>query len=68
MGAEDVWRQALNIFHMKMLGTKVMPVQLGSKTLKDAVNEAIRLGHKPCYNPLPHQILFWPSSIPNYCL
>ncbi|KIO11003.1 hypothetical protein M404DRAFT_966822 [Pisolithus tinctorius Marx 270] len=52
---------------MKMLGAKVMPVQLGSKTLKDTVNEAIRLGHKPSYNPFPHQILFWPSSIPDYC-
>lgn len=42
MGAEDVRRQALNVFRMKMLGAKVVPVESGSKTLKDAVNEAMR--------------------------
>lgn len=42
MGEEDVHRQELNVFRMKMLGTRVIPVKSGSKTLKDAVNEAIR--------------------------
>lgn len=42
MGAEDVERQALNVFRMKLLGSKVNPVESGSQTLKDAVNEAIR--------------------------
>ncbi|RKP26907.1 tryptophan synthase beta subunit-like PLP-dependent enzyme [Syncephalis pseudoplumigaleata] len=42
MGAEDVRRQALNVFRMRMLGATVVPVYSGSKTLKDAVNEAMR--------------------------
>ena len=42
MGEEDVERQALNVFRMKLLGARVIPVRAGSKTLKDAVNEAIR--------------------------
>eukprot|EP01137_Pigoraptor_chileana_P017492 Opistho-2@75636 len=42
MGAEDVRRQALNVFRMEMLGAKVVPVHSGSKTLKDAINEAMR--------------------------
>ena len=42
MGAEDVRRQALNVFRIQMLGAKVIPVHSGSKTLKDAVNEALR--------------------------
>jgi len=42
MGAEDVERQALNVFRMKLLGAKVIPVEAGSRTLKDAVNEALR--------------------------
>jgi tryptophan synthase beta chain len=42
MGAEDVERQALNVFRMKLLGARVIPVQAGSRTLKDAVNEALR--------------------------
>ena len=42
MGAEDVERQALNVFRMKLLGARVIPVESGSKTLKDAVNEALR--------------------------
>src|SRR5207237_219600 len=42
MGTEDVERQALNVFRMKLLGAKVIPVESGSKTLKDAVNEALR--------------------------
>jgi tryptophan synthase beta chain len=42
MGAEDVERQSLNVFRMRLLGAKVIPVQSGSRTLKDAVNEALR--------------------------
>ena len=42
MGSEDIKRQAPNIYRMEMLGAKVIPVTSGSKTLKDAVNEAIR--------------------------
>jgi tryptophan synthase beta chain len=42
MGAEDVERQALNVFRMKLLGAAVHPVSSGSRTLKDAMNEALR--------------------------
>lgn len=42
MGEEDIKRQAINVFKMKLLGAKVTPVSSGSKTLKDAMNEAIR--------------------------
>ena len=42
MGAEDIVRQAPNVFRMKLLGAKVVPVTSGSKTLKDALNEAMR--------------------------
>ena len=42
MGEKDVKRQELNVFRMKLLGAKVNPVKSGSKTLKDAMNEAIR--------------------------
>jgi tryptophan synthase beta chain len=43
MGALDVERQALNVFRMKALGAKVHPVESGSRTLKDAMNEAMRI-------------------------
>ena len=42
MGAEDVERQALNVFRMRLLGARVIPVEAGSRTLKDAINEALR--------------------------
>ena len=42
MGSVDVERQALNVFRMKLLGATVIPVESGSRTLKDAVNEALR--------------------------
>lgn len=42
MGEVDIKRQALNVFRMKLLGSEVIPVRSGSKTLKDAVNETIR--------------------------
>jgi tryptophan synthase beta chain len=42
MGSEDVRRQSLNVFRMKLLGAKVNEVSTGSRTLKDAINEALR--------------------------
>ena len=42
MGAEDVERQALNVFRMRLLGARVISVESGSRTLKDAINEALR--------------------------
>ena len=42
MGSEDVRRQALNVFRMRLLGAEVIPVDAGARTLKDAINEAIR--------------------------
>ena len=42
MGAEDIKRQSLNVYRMKLLGAEVIPVTSGSKTLKDAMNEALR--------------------------
>jgi len=42
MGAEDIKRQAANVYRMKLLGATVVPVESGSKTLKDALNEAMR--------------------------
>jgi tryptophan synthase beta chain len=42
MGAEDVRRQKLNVFKMRALGTRVVPVETGSRTLRDAINEAMR--------------------------
>ncbi|WP_431190678.1 tryptophan synthase subunit beta [Metabacillus flavus] len=48
MGAEDVERQQLNVFRMELLGAEVVPVHSGSKTLKDATNEAIRYWVQHC--------------------
>ncbi|MEO5573009.1 MAG: tryptophan synthase subunit beta [Gammaproteobacteria bacterium] len=42
MGSEDIKRQALNVYRMRLLGATVVPVESGSKTLKDALNEAMR--------------------------
>ncbi|MDP3037529.1 MAG: pyridoxal-phosphate dependent enzyme, partial [Rhodocyclaceae bacterium] len=42
MGSADIKRQAANVYRMKLLGAKVVPVESGSKTLKDALNEAMR--------------------------
>ncbi|KTD11370.1 tryptophan synthase subunit beta [Legionella jamestowniensis] len=42
MGSEDIKRQAINVYRMKLLGAEVIPVTAGSKTLKDALNEAMR--------------------------
>ena len=42
MGAEDVERQELNVFRMRLMGAEVVPVETGGRTLKDAINEALR--------------------------
>jgi tryptophan synthase beta chain len=42
MGEEDIRRQALNVFRMQLMGTRVVPVASGTRTLKDAINEALR--------------------------
>src|ERR1051325_4025438 len=42
MGEEDIRRQAINVYRMKLLGATVVPVTAGSRTLKDALNEAMR--------------------------
>jgi tryptophan synthase beta chain len=42
MGAKDVERQKLNVFRMELLGAKIHPVRVGTQTLKDAINEALR--------------------------
>src|SRR5467141_3334258 len=42
MGTEDIERQKLNVFRMKLLGAEIHPVESGSRTLKDAINEALR--------------------------
>ena len=42
MGADDVERQALNVFRMRLMGAEVVPVESGGRTLKDAINEALR--------------------------
>ena len=42
MGEEDTRRQALNVARMRLLGAEVVPVTAGSRTLKDAINEAMR--------------------------
>jgi tryptophan synthase beta chain len=42
MGAEDMQRQGLNVFRMRLLGAEVVPVNAGARTLKDAINEALR--------------------------
>lgn len=48
MGEEDIERQRLNVFRMQLLGAEVVPVTSGNKTLKDAVNEAIRYWVQHC--------------------
>jgi tryptophan synthase beta chain len=42
MGSEDIRRQAINVFRMELLGARVVPVESGTRTLKDAINEALR--------------------------
>jgi tryptophan synthase beta chain len=54
MGEEDVQRQSLNVFRMRLMGAEVRPVASGSRTLKDAINEAIR---DWVTNPATHYLL-----------
>ena len=49
MGEEDIRRQAPNVFSMKLLGAEVRPVTTGSRTLRDAINDAIRRARVPSY-------------------
>lgn len=75
MGAKDIQRQKLNVLRMKLLGAHVNPVQSGSETLKDAINEALRdwtanvanthylLGSALGPHPYPSMIKFFQSVI-----
>jgi tryptophan synthase beta chain len=75
MGLEDTKRQALNVSRMKLMGAKVIPVNAGSRTLKDAINEAIRdwisrpedtfylLGSATCFHPYPLMVRDFQSVI-----
>ena len=75
MGEEDIARQALNVFRMKLLGAQVISVASGSRTLKDAINEAIRdwvtnvgnthylLGSTVGPHPYPMMVRDWQSVI-----
>jgi tryptophan synthase beta chain len=77
MGAEDVRRQALNVFRMKLLGAEVRVVNSGSRTLKDAINEAIRdwvtnvatthyvIGSAVGPHPYPHMVREFQAVIGN---
>ena len=55
MGTDDVARQSLNVFRMKLLGTIVRPVDLGSKTLKDAINEAFPMMVRDFQSVIGHE-------------
>ncbi|HVF64918.1 MAG TPA: tryptophan synthase subunit beta [Casimicrobiaceae bacterium] len=80
MGAEDVRRQAQNVFRMKLLGATVVPVESGSRTLKDALNEAMRdwvtnvdrtfyiIGTVAGPHPYPMMVRDFQSVIGNECL
>ncbi len=64
MGEEDVARQAPNVLRMRMLGASVVPVQSGSRTLKDAMNEALRgLGHECAHHSLLRRICRGPAPV-----
>jgi tryptophan synthase beta chain len=80
MGSEDIKRQAQNVYRMKLLGAKVVPVDSGSKTLKDALNEAMRdwvtnvdstfyiLGTVAGPHPYPMMVRDFQSVIGEECL
>jgi len=80
MGAEDVKRQSPNVYRMKLLGATVVPVESGSKTLKDALNEAMRdwvtnventfyiIGTVAGPHPYPMMVRDFQSVIGNECL
>jgi len=79
MGSEDVARQAQNVYRMKLLGAEVVPVDSGSKTLKDALNEAMRdwvanvedtfyiIGTVAGPHPYPMMVRDFQSVIGNEC-
>ncbi|HWU84805.1 MAG TPA: tryptophan synthase subunit beta [Rhodocyclaceae bacterium] len=79
MGSEDVKRQAANVYRMKLLGATVVPVESGSKTLKDALNEAMRdwvtnvgntfyiIGTVAGPHPYPMMVRDFQSVIGNEC-
>ncbi len=80
MGSEDVQRQSPNVYRMKLLGATVVPVESGSKTLKDALNEALRdwvtnventfyiIGTVAGPHPYPMMVRDFQSVIGNECL
>jgi len=80
MGSEDIKRQAANVYRMKLLGATVVPVESGSKTLKDALNEAMRdwvtnvsntfyiIGTVAGPHPYPMMVRDFQSVIGNECL
>ena len=80
MGSEDVRRQAANVYRMKLLGATVVPVESGSKTLKDALNEAMRdwvtnvsstfyiIGTVAGPHPYPMMVRDFQSVIGNECI
>jgi len=80
MGSEDVRRQSPNVYRMKLLGATVVPVESGSKTLKDALNEAMRdwvanvdntfyiIGTVAGPHPYPMMVRDFQSVIGNECL
>ena len=80
MGSEDVKRQSPNVYRMKLLGATVVPVESGSKTLKDALNEAMRdwvanvdntfyiIGTVAGPHPYPMMVRDFQSVIGNECL
>ncbi len=80
MGSEDVRRQASNVYRMKLLGATVVPVDSGSRTLKDALNEAMRdwvtnventfyiIGTVAGPHPYPMMVRDFQSVIGNECL
>jgi tryptophan synthase beta chain len=80
MGSEDIRRQASNVYRMKLLGAKVVPVTSGSRTLKDALNEAMRdwvtnientfyiIGTVAGPDPYPRMVRDFQTVIGNECL
>ena len=80
MGSEDVKRQSPNVYRMNLLGATVVPVESGSKTLKDALNEAMRdwvtnventfyiIGTVAGPHPYPMMVRDFQSVIGNECL
>ena len=80
MGAEDIHRQAANVYRMKLLGASVVPVESGSRTLKDALNEAMRdwvtnventfyiIGTVAGPHPYPMMVRDFQTVIGNECL